>query len=175
MNCYLQPNYRVLPNLLEIREHEAAKESNPLDDQISWRPSEHHEIFESMAVIKFENDKWQKCSIEDVFDGEEDFPVAYIVSVGYFCVGKNIRRNDRQHLNWDAWLSEEISYQDWPELLLEASKDFSEDLSREQFLSSVMELKWNPSVDWETGIDEGGFEVFKESFQIHLDNPPTKD
>lgn len=166
MKCYLQPNYRVLPNLLEIREHEKARELQSPEGLIYWKPDSPHEIFESMAVVKFQGGKWQNCSIEDEFDGAEDFPVGYIDSVGYFCLGKSVKTNDRQHLNWDAWLGEEISYQNWPEILLAATKEFSADLAREQFLSSLIELNWSPSVDWETGIDEGGFEAGKEFFKI---------
>jgi len=168
MNCYLQPNYRVLPNLSEVREHEKARESASPRSLIHWKPDSPHEIFESMAVVKFQNGKWQSCSIEDEFDDGEDYPVAYVNSVGAFCLGKSVKTNSRQHLNWDAWLSEEISYQDWSEILLAATKEFSEDLTCEQFLSSLIELNWHSSVDWETGIDEGGFEAGEESFKIKL-------
>jgi len=51
-------------------------------------------------------------------------------------------------------------------IILAASKEFSKDLSRKQYLSSLLELEWHKSICWETGVDEGGFETKREIFGI---------
>ncbi len=168
---FLQANYCVLPSFSEIREwEEKYKNWEQKGDNLDFRPNVHHEIFDSQAVILFQDGKWRKTTVsgegfEDAFDAGMDFPVAYIESTGNLGLGKWVKRKGYT-LDWSAWLGEEESYMDWQDILLAASKEFSEDLSQEQFLSSLLELEWSPSVDWETGIDEGNFEIKREIFSI---------
>ena len=169
---FLQANYRVLPNFSEIREWEEKHRNwDQRGDNLDFRPDVHHEIFESKGIVLFQDGGWRKTTVngesfEDAYDSGFDFPVAYVESTGVLGLGKWQRQNPRQILDWSNYLGEEESYMDWQDIILASSKEFSKDLSREQFLSSLLELTWHKSVDWETGIDEGNFKIEREIFSI---------
>lgn len=172
---FLQANYRVLPDFSEIKVHEERLLDVPKNDGLirSFPNEYHHEIFESKGIILFKDGKWEKCSsgdFETVFDSNEEYPVAFIDSTTVLGLGVWSKiKGGRSEINWNRWLQQEDDYMEWDEMLLDAAKHFSKDLTREYYLSCLYELYWHPSVDWETGIDEGNFEISRTIFNI----PPT--
>jgi len=165
---FLQANYRVLPSFAEVREHEAAMILKS-ENTIIFRPSSHHEIFDSKGIIVFKDGQWvdalKDALFEAMFERGEDYPVAYVESTGVLGLGKWMKTEKSSTLDWSRWLGEEESYIEWTDVLLSATKEFG-DLSREQYLSCLLRLEWSPSVDWESGIDEGSFEIVEEIYSI---------
>lgn len=165
---FLQANYRVLPSFEEIRSWEN-KYNKTSSGELIFSVTSHHEIFDSEGIIIFRNGKWEDALSEELFEDllerGEDYPVAYVESTGVLGLGKWMKTEKSSTLDWSRWLDEEAGYVDWREIILAATKEFG-DLSCEQYLSCLLRLEWSPSIDWESGIDEGGFEIVEEIFNI---------
>ena len=164
---FLQANYRVLPSFSEIINWEN-KYNKTSNGELIFSVTSHHEIFESEGIVIYKDGEWLAATdglFEEAFENNLDYPVAYIESTGVLGLGKWMKSEKSSTLDWSRWLDEEESYVEWTETLLSATKEFG-DLSKEQYLSCLLRLEWNPSVDWESGIDEGGFEIVEEIFAV---------
>ncbi len=165
---FLQANYRVLPSFQEIKDREESRLKRSNGELISFSAT-HHDIFDSKGIIVFKDGEWidalKNALFEAMLERGEDYPIAYVESTGVLGLGKWMKAEKTSTLPWSYWLGEEESYVEWTEVIISATKEFG-DLTKEQYLSSLLRLEWSPSIDWESGIDEGGFEIVEEIFSI---------
>lgn len=152
----------MFPNLEEIRLWEKR-----FDEQQDHSPNnaEHHDIFDSRATAIFKDGKWQECCIEDVYDSEQDCPVAYIEDFKSVAVGK-WQYDEKKGYVGNGWMDDYIGDMDMPPILIDISEHFGTDFSKEMYMSCLAKLEFFSSIDWETGIDEGSFEIVEYLFHI---------
>lgn len=172
MKYFINVEYYYEPNLKEIRYNEELKEKS--DDMSSFTCQYNpHEIFDCSSVAIFQNNIWKivgGIEFADLSDSEtEDFPVLYIRSKSIVYVGRNSKpqENKTSSINPYDWLSEYTDEytMDWDDILLEAANSYFiwENVGfypeEENLLSTLYQLEWKKSICWESGQDEGGFEI----------------
>ncbi len=153
MTTHVLLKFRYIPKLSEIKKWEEHVSSYRI------HPPPNHDVFESYsAAIKTKNG-WIniKDNIEEDFDDYGDeCGIFYLESYEPFQLGAQIQTG-RMVLS-DSWLTEYIDRQ----FVQDFAFDFKDQLSSqhmqlEQVVQGIMKVEWEPSVDWETGYDEGNF------------------
>lgn len=155
-----------LPNFEEIVKHEAAM---PVRE--AGLEPEHHEAFDSPAVLTFDKNtnKWHHdANFETNFDDNAalNWPMVYLSHHSPVWLGEThlTGRTVSPH----SWMGDDQEFVEWPPIVVQATETFFQNLANTGFrglpehaveMSYLCRLRWHPSVDRESGIDEGGFEV----------------
>ncbi len=174
---FITASYRWLSSLAEIRDHEArrAPAAGIPEDCIRTMPEDYpHEVFNSRAIAAFQDGKWVPIGDGDlgalIDDPQKDCKVAWLSHYGSLALGTMIRTNERQCLDSESWLNEEVENWGFDDLLQDALKELEKnpELPRalEARIDAIYTLQWESSVDWESGIDEGNFTVGQTMFAI---------
>lgn len=116
---------------------------------------------ESRAMAFYEGNNWRlakdEMEVDDFIRDGTDVPMIYLYEVSTVQAGIKYKTNDRHDIS-GGWLSEELSYIDWNDLIIDAAK-LLQSLKYEACIHLLYPMGWESSVDWETGIDEGGFQI----------------
>jgi len=162
MDLFLHANYKMLPSIKEVAEWK--KEVEKIPGFLSNFPNEgNHPIWEARAMVAYRGDQWGILTEEDLekaITENIDFPIFWLDSVNGFILGVGYKENERQHLDSESWLGEEISMIQWEDLIVEAARKLDPERRHlEARLDVLYPLTWESSVDWESGHDEGGFVI----------------
>ena len=157
--------------------HASYRMISSLDEVKTWNqytlvinPEPYHPSYDSEALCRFVNNSWQLCSVEDIEDSIScgvDHPFFWLNEVEGLCVGSSHRKSYRESLDVESYISEEISMINWDDLIIDATKHL--DPSKIAFnarVDLIYKLQWEPSVHWESGIDEGGFVISETISQL---------
>jgi hypothetical protein len=169
MNIFLTSEYRLFPSLSEVRDHRnyPAPGEIQIGDEFTGKG---HPVWDSVHIAVFLDGTWKVVGEEEfgeLVDGPGDCPFACTESRSYLVVGVSRRTEERQIIDY-SWLSEQWELlDDDGDLLVEAAKEMSSKSPIVEAYASVLyKVEWHRSVDWETGVDEGNFEIVESIFNV---------
>jgi len=190
MKFYITATYQMLTSLSQIREHEVAiapKGELPQGVVSDIPPAWKHPVFDCKAVVVKVNGEWEPVDEADIIEllaKEGDCAIAWVDHVEGLTVG--IASAHSALASDFGWLSEEINSKPWDEMLVDALKTLEKETEAPPAsrtlcglvdlrgtlgycISLIYPMRWESSVDRESGIDEGGFEIGAASASITLD------